>query len=74
MLKKGDSMNLYELLKENRYKAKDLAEACGVTPAAVTHWMNGTCMPSVENLKKIAQFFNVTLDELIGANNDEGRV
>ena len=66
-------MILSELIRENRYKAKDIAEACGVTPAAVTHWCNGSSMPSVENLKKIAQFFGITIDELIGGDDDEGR-
>ena len=57
---------LYELIKDNRYKIKDIAEICGVTPSAVTHWLNGSCMPSIDNLKKMAAFFNVTVDELIG--------
>lgn len=56
---------LHELIKENRYKIKDIAEVCGVSPSAVTHWLNGSCMPSIENLKKIAEFFDVTIDELV---------
>ena len=61
-------MKLSELMKEKRFKAKDIADACGVTPSAVSHWKKGMCMPSLENLKKIAQLMEVTIDELIGAS------
>lgn len=58
-------MKLQELMTEKRYKAKEVAEVCGVTQSAVTHWLNGSNMPSVENLQKIAKEFNVTIDELL---------
>ena len=58
-------MILQELMTKNRYKAKDIAEVCGVTTSAVTHWLNGSCMPSIENLRKIAQFFGITVDDLL---------
>jgi len=63
-------MKLAELMKEKRYMAKDIAECCGVSASAVTHWLNGDCMPSIENLKKIAQFLNVSIDELLGVKRD----
>lgn len=66
-------MKLYELIKKNRYKVKDVADACGVTSAAVVHWCNGSCMPSIDNLRKLSQFFGVTIDDLIGEDDDEGR-
>lgn len=65
-------MILQELMTKNRYRAKDIAKVCGVSPSAVTHWKNGSCMPSIENLRKIAMLFGITVDELIGGTNDEG--
>ena len=64
-------MKLQELMTEKRYKAKDIADACGVTQSAVTHWLNGSCMPSIENLRKIAKTLGVTVDELIGEPLEE---
>lgn len=61
---------LAELMKERRYMAKDIAECCGVSASAVTHWLNGECMPSIENLKKIAQFIGISIDEMLGVSHD----
>ena len=61
---------LNKLIKDNRYKIKDIAEVCGVTPAAVTHWLDGSCKPSIDNLKKLSNFFGVTVDELIREDSD----
>lgn len=65
-------MRLAELMKEKRCMAKDIAEYCGVSPSAVTHWLNGECMPSIENIKKIAKFLNVSVDELLADPEEEG--
>lgn len=58
-------MRLQELMTKKRYKAKDIAGVCGVTQSAVTHWLNGSCMPSIENLQKIAKELGVTVDDLL---------
>jgi transcriptional regulator with XRE-family HTH domain len=60
---------LAKLMKEKRYMAKDIAEYCGVSAGAVTHWLNGECMPSIENLKKISQLFEVSIDEMLSRRN-----
>ena len=38
----------------------------GVTKQSVSNWENDNIMPSVEMLAKIADFFNVTADYLLG--------
>lgn len=38
----------------------------GVTKQSVSNWENDNIMPSVEMLEKIADFFNVTADYLLG--------
>lgn len=43
-------------------KQKVLAKLLGVTPAAVSNWERGTDTPSVENIKKIADYFGVEPD------------
>ena len=40
----------------------------GVTKQCVSNWENDNVMPSVDMLVKIADFFNVTTDFLLGRN------
>lgn len=43
-----------------------LAEKLGVAKQSVSNWENDNIMPSVEMLEKIAYFFNVSTDYLLG--------
>ncbi|MDR1689103.1 MAG: helix-turn-helix domain-containing protein [Clostridiales bacterium] len=45
-----------------------LAEYLGVTPQAVSRWESEICYPDIEMLPPIADFFNVSLDDLAGIN------
>lgn len=44
---------------------QDLANVIGVTRSSVANYESGNRRPSFENLIKIADYFNVTCDELI---------
>lgn len=50
----------------NRYKLKDIAELTGVSIQAVQQWENGKTKTPIDKLVKIANFYGVTVDELIG--------
>ena len=43
-----------------------LAERLGVKKQSISNWENDNIMPSVEMLEKIADFFQVTTDYLLG--------
>jgi transcriptional regulator with XRE-family HTH domain len=49
---------------------KELGEAVGVTPMAVTHWERASNSPDIETLVKICQLFNVTLNEMYGVEEE----
>lgn len=59
-----------EKLKELRYRhgvtQERLAEVLGVTAQSVSRWELGICYPDLELLPAIANYFRVTLDELMG--------
>ena len=58
--------NLYRLMYENKITQKQLAESIGASQSNVSDWLNGKTLPSAEKLVAIADFFNVTVDYLLG--------
>jgi len=48
-----------------------LAAEMGVSVAAVSKWENGKSMPDIVMLCALADFFQVTTDELLGRNKQE---
>lgn len=57
---------LKQLRKKSRVTQTQLGEYCGYSHAAVVNWENGQREPSIETLIKIADFFGVTIDYLVG--------
>ena len=49
----------------NKMTQKDIAEILRVEPATISKYEAGTIEPSIESLKRLAETFNVTIDELI---------
>ena len=43
----------------------DVAKATGIEPSTFSDWKRGKSAPKVEKLVKIADYFEVTLDELV---------
>jgi len=60
---------LKELREEKNISRSDLAEILGVSVQTIANYENGHREPNFDTLLKIADFFNVTVDYLIG-NSD----
>ena len=58
-----------ENIKKTRNKIgitqEELAEKINVTRQAVSNWENGKTEPDIETLTKIAQIFDISIDELV---------
>lgn len=54
-----------ELLKENNKKAIDVSRATGIPSSTFSDWKKGKSSPKQEKLKKIADYFGVTLEYLM---------
>ena len=57
---------LKELRKRNNLTQKELAEQIGIKQNSYSDWENGKTEPSFENLIKLADLFEVSLDCLLG--------
>lgn len=60
------SKNLARLRRDRKITQEELADFIGVTKAAVSKWENGQTTPDILLLPQLANFFGVTVDELIG--------
>lgn len=59
------NQKLQELRKQKNLTQEELAEQLFVSRTAVSKWESGRGYPNIESLKAIANFFNVTIDELL---------
>ena len=56
--------------REKNVTQDELAQALGVTFQSVSRWENGVAYPDIELIPKIALYFEITTDELLGANEE----
>ena len=57
---------IFELVKKKKIQQKDLATNIGVRPSALSDWKKQRIKPSVDDIIKIAQYFNVSTDYILG--------
>ena len=58
--------NLKNLRTEREITQADLAQALSTTEKTISHWETGYSEPSISQLVTIADYFDVSLDELVG--------
>ena len=62
---------LKELRLERNLKQKDVAKGLGVSQAAVARWEANLQIPNIDILYKVAIFFDVSADFLLGLTDYE---
>lgn len=62
----GDTIK--ELRLANAKTLKDVAEAVGTSVQNLSRWERGEVMPGIEFCVKLADYYGITIDELIGRN------
>ena len=70
-MKKIFSKNLIKLRKSINYSQAELANVLNYTDKAISKWERGESMPDIYILKKMAEFFGVTIDYLLEEHKDE---
>ena len=62
--------NIKRLRMENSLTQAELADDLSVSPQAISRWEKGQAYPDIELLVKVADYFNVTVDELMGRKEE----
>lgn len=65
-------LKISEIRKERGITQKDLAEYLNISPGNLCEWEKGRIEPSIDFLNKIADYFNVSIDYLVGREDDFG--
>lgn len=59
---------------DNKLSQKELADALGVTPQAVSKWENGKNLPDMTVLTEMSKLFNVSIEEIICGKKTKKRI
>ena len=66
VVKEAIAANLRAFRKSYKLKQTELAEKIGTTQRNISYWENGMTQPDIDTLARIADFFDITIDELVG--------
>lgn len=61
-----------ELRKEKKQTQTNMAELLGIKLRAYQYYESATYYPEIPNLIKLADYFNVTTDYLLGRSDERG--
>ena len=70
-MRKQTQNRIRELRKKARLSQQTLADQIGVFRNTISNWETGYSQISLENAKKVAEYFEVTIDYLLGSESDQ---
>ncbi len=70
-MRKQTQNRIKELRKQSRLSQQALADQIGVFRNTISNWETGYSQISLENAKKVAEYFGVTIDYLLGSESDQ---
>lgn len=65
------SEKLYELRKEKGYSQEEVADKLNVARQTISKWETGITTPDTNNLIELSKIFELSIDDLVGKNNNE---
>lgn len=63
--------NIKQLRLARNLSQVDLAKSLGVTKQSISNWENNNIQPSIDMLIRLAQFFSVSTDCMLGLDHRE---
>ena len=70
----GFSDILQKLMEDNNVNTVTLGRVLDVSDESVSNWKKGKSLPKVDIAMKIADFFGITLGELVGERKPESEI
>lgn len=70
-MRKQTKNRIRDLRKQYRLSQQALADQIGVFRNTISNWETGYSQISLENAKKVAEYFGVTIDYLLGSESDQ---
>ena len=67
----GEKIKAYR--ESKKMTQKDIAEILEVEPGTISKYESGIIEPNIESLKRLAETFNITVDELIKSVKNNNR-
>jgi len=64
------SQKIFDLLKQRNITAYRLSKDCDIPETTISHWKSGRQTPSTQAIIKLAKYFDVTSDYLIGLSDN----
>jgi transcriptional regulator with XRE-family HTH domain len=71
--KKNFVKRLNTLMENNKTSQQSLEDAIGVSRVAVSQFAHGANLPSIEKIVRIADYFHVSIDYLLGLSDNPHR-
>ena len=60
--------NVYQLIREKGYSVRKVERDCGIAYSTIQYW--DVHMPSIDKVERVAKYFGVTVDYLLGNETD----
>lgn len=73
-MKHNLSKNIKKYRKLKSLTQEQLAEAVGVTVGTVSKWENGNCLPDISMITELADFYEISIDVLVGYSTPQKSV
>ena len=70
----GFAQRVKQLRKQKHLTGEQLGNILGITKTGISYWENGKSVPDNEMLLKLADFFDVSIDYLLGNTDIETTV
>jgi transcriptional regulator with XRE-family HTH domain len=66
--------NFFGLLKERKISLKEYAKENGLDPSTISKWKSGNSSMNTEELRRAADFLNVTVNDLTYSNEEKKKI
>lgn len=67
-------IKLSEIRKEKGFSQKEFARLLGISPGNLCEWEKGRIEPSIFYLRKISELLKISVDYLLGLEDDFGNI